>query len=108
VGDVDVRDAAILLRLTLTRSQREAGLLEKRLDVPEELRAGRAVDCAVVAGERQLHPRPRDDLTVHDDGLLLRRTDREDRGLRRGGHPREAPRSPQAAGRAPGGAPVPT
>src|SRR5206468_11152841 len=80
-GQADVREP---------RSQGEARLLEERLHVPEELRARRTVERAVVASERELHPRPHDDLALDDDRLFLRRSDREDRRLRRVQHGHEA------------------
>src|SRR4029450_2315019 len=74
------RSPAVRLR---RKSQRQAGLLEQRLQLAEELGGLRAVDGAVVAGQGHGHQLAGDEAAVLDDRLLLDRTDREDRGLRR-------------------------
>src|SRR4051794_23690410 len=63
-------------------------LLEVLADAREELRGVGAVEDAVVAGEGELHHRAHGHLAVADHGPRLERADGEDRGLRRGVHPR--------------------
>src|SRR4029077_1921739 len=67
---------------TTRASKRETGLLEERLDVPQELGTCCAVDCAMVTREGELHARPQGRLAVDRHDSVLDRAHREDRGLR--------------------------
>src|SRR6266511_5697736 len=65
-------------------------LVEQRADPGEELGAVGAVEHPVIARERDRHQTGRGDLAVPDHGAFLDRADREERGLGRVYHRREA------------------
>ena len=69
-----------------SRYERERRLLDERDERTQELGAVRAVDRAVVAGERDVHHRRDVDLAVDDDGRRLHGADGQDRHLRRVEH----------------------
>src|SRR5436309_2054175 len=64
-------------------SEQVERILQNLLEGLEELRAGRAVNDAVVAGHRDSHQLAHDDLAVADDRPGRHRADGEDGGLRR-------------------------
>src|SRR6266536_1871905 len=64
-------------------SQHQAVLLQEGLDRPEEVRSRRAVQRAVVAGQRQGHQRTGLEARLRGHGFGLDCPDREDRRLRR-------------------------
>src|SRR5947209_550712 len=64
-------------------SEQVERVLQNLLEGLEELRAGRAVNDAVVAGHRDAHQLADDDLAVADDRAGRHRADGEDGGLRR-------------------------
>src|SRR6202158_4080443 len=61
-------------------------IFDQQLECAEQFGAERAVDRAMVAGHRHAHHLRHLDLAVLDDRPLLSRTDRQDGGMRRGGH----------------------
>src|SRR5690606_30197136 len=56
-------------------------ILQQFLQILDEARGVPAIDDAVVAGEREVHPLADDDLAVQHDRLLLDLVDRDDRDL---------------------------